>query len=388
MTQHELNYYMDKVSSAMPNEIKKYIQDEEEKIVTENVNITIDEKELFNDSNEIIEIKYGNEIYKTWTVKLISPLVVKACKERYPDSLVIRGIIDYVIFDNKSDDIIPVEIQKTSINNRDKKFNHANFEQQMKTQIEINIKTHGICWLFFDYDYHRLLKSESIGKSTSIDMTWLVKYMKENTLKTFAIRYDGIVKELTTKDFDFLKNISQICSVGESNDERILTKNSLKIKKKLLYGYKFTQEEITKFENDFDNRTDKNCTSIIEYFMKSNNERCKLYGYLLHSINDLPNINNMLSCKSINKHKRELTNGVTLGILWRNDLNGHDKNAHIQFVDTFNIAQYFPGYVKNKEMWDYCKIKQRIFSISEFNGIIEGTFNYEFIKKQSTMEDF
>ncbi len=39
-------------------------------------------------------------------------------------------------------------------------------------------------------------------------------------------------------------------------------------------------------------------------------------------------------------------------------------------------------------MWNYCKTKQQVFTISEFNGIVEGTFNYELIKKQSTIADY
>lgn len=78
-----------------------------------------------------------------------------------------------------------------------------------------------------------------------------------------------------------------------------------------------------------------------------------------------------MSCESEDKHKRTEA-AVILGIFYQNNFDGHNKHARIQFVDKFNIAQYFPGYLKNKEMWDYCKSKQRIFTISELNGIIEG----------------
>jgi len=366
MTQYKLNYDIENI--------------EEEKYIEEN-------EEQFDKLNGIIEIKYGNEIYKIWSVKLINSLVIKACKERYPNSLIVRGIIDYVIFDSISNDIIPVEIQKSAINNRDQTFNHHSFEDQMRRQIDGNIKNYDKCWLFFDSEYHRFLQSENVGKNTNIDLTWIVSLMREDKLKVFSIKYNGDVKELTTKDFDFLKKISQVCSIGENSDERILNMNKLKIQKRLLYGYNFTQEEITRFENEFDTRTDKKCKSSKGYFINGNNERCKLYGYILYLTDQLSTINNMLLCKLENKLKKTV-HVIILGLFEQNDFNGNNKYAHIQFVDKFDIAQHFPGYIRNKEMWDYCKNKQRIFTMNEFRGIIEGTFNYDFIKKQSTMDDF
>ena len=63
---------------------------------------------------------------------------------------------------------------------------------------------------------------------------------------------------------------------------------------------------------------------------------------------------------------------------------GNNKHARIQFIDKFNIAKYFPGYLRNKEMWDYCKNKQRIFTIDEFRGIVEGREHcLKLIKQQS-----
>lgn len=344
-------------------------------------------EEHFNEINRITEIRYGNETYKIWSVKLINSLVVKFLKEKYPNSLIVRGIIDYTIFDNKSDDIIPVEIQKTAINNRDQTFNHHSFEDQMRRQVEGNIVNYSKCWLFMDSEYLRFLQSEDVGKNINIDLTWIIKLMRENTLKVFAIKYDGTVQELTTKDFDFLKNISQVCSVGENNDERILTRNKLKIQRNVLFGHKFIQEEISRFENEFDNRADKNIAQSNRYFMKSDDEKCRLYGNILYLIANLSTTNNMLSCTLKDKLKRTI-NMIILGIFEQNDFNGNDRNANIQFIDKFNIAQYFPGYIRNKQLWDYCKKTQRIFTMNEFRGIVEGTFNYDFIKKQSTLLDY
>ena len=345
--------------------------------------------EQINNSDGIVEIRYGNEIYKTWTVKLIKPFIFKFLKEKYIDSLIIYEInrIDIVIFDNITNEQIPVEIQKTPINSGTKTFLNSQFENVIRKQLEDNLENYGKCWFFFDSEYLRFLQYGDVGKTTSINMTWLVKYMKENTLRVFTIKYDGTVKELTTKDFDFLKDVSQTCAIGYDNDERILNRNKLKIFHNVTKGYNFTQEEIIQFEIEFNKRDNKKDRSII-HFKKNNNERCKLYGYVLGAVDNLSAINNILYCTTEKGKSKRTIYAVTLELFYQNNFMGNSDHAQIQFIDKFNISQYFPGYIKNKELWDYCKKKQRIFSIKEFNGIIEGTFNYEFIKKQSTILDY
>ncbi len=385
MRQPTVMDYFNKMEIQESNgETKEIIKD---KVINEDVKIP-NTKESINDSNGIVEVKYGNEIYKTWKVEFIRPFIYRYLKERYPDSLIVREIskIDITVFDNLSNNRIPVEIQKTPLSVT-KTFSHIVFEQSIRTQIEINIKTYSLCWFFFDSEYLRYLQSGNIGKATSINMTWIINLMRENTLRVFTIKYNGDVRELTTKDFDFLKDISQTCSIGEDSVERILIKNKLEIYYNVIKGYNFTQEEITQFENDFDNRNDDKYNDSCEYFTSSNNIRCKLYGNIMLATHSLLNINKHLSCTIEDKPKRTVY-CVILGLFYQNDFYGGNKNARIQFTDKFGIAKYFPGYLRNKEMWDYCKSKQRSFSINEFNGIITGTFNYEFIKKQSTMEDY
>ncbi len=382
MTQHGLDYYMnDEKKIELNSEIRNDIKENNEQI---------------NDFNGIVEVRYGNEIYRTWKVEFIRPLIIKFLKEKYPDSLIVREFskIDITVFNNQFKNKIPVEIQKTPIQfgrcdygNKKNTFRHASFEYTMRTQIEINIKTYNLCWLFFDSEYHRFLQSENVGKAISIDLTWIVKLMRETTLKVFTIKYDGTVNELTTKDFDFLKNISQVCSISEDNDERILNRNKLEIFYDVINGNKFTQEEITQFESEFDNRKDIKQNDSAKFYMKNNNERCKLYGNIIGSTRQLTIINNILDCV-IEEINKSVMYTIELGLFYQNDFYAFNNNAQIQFTDKFNIAQYFPGYIRNKEMWDYCKKKQRIFTMKEFYGIIDGTFNYKFIKKQSTMLDF
>lgn len=336
---------------------------------------------LINESNEIIEVRYGDKIYKTWTVKLITPLITKFLKGLYPDSLAVRGLTDIVIFSKNPYDIIPVEIQKTPISSRDKNFNHTQFEKEIRKQLEDNVTNYEKCWQFFDSEYLRYLQYGNIPKNTSINLTWLVKLMRENTLRVFTIKYNGEVRELTTKDFDFLKDISQTCILSCDSDERILNRNKLKIKQNVLFGYNFTQEEISQFEGNFDNRNDESIKSSI-YFTKSINKKCKLYGNVLNAIGNLSSINNVLSCK-VNE-KLHTHYGVTLGLFYQNEFDGRNDYARIQFIDKFNITQYFPGYMRNKEMWDYCKAKQCIFTTDEFRGIVEGREHcLKLIKQQS-----
>ncbi len=388
----------DYVSNENPSKLYVKVENiKESNIVTyiENVNnkedIIIEEQ--INESSGIVEIIINDIVYKTWTVKHIRPLVINFLKEKYSDSLVVREInrIDLILIDNQSEDILPVEIQRTPISSS-KTFSHTLFEGSIRTQLDINVESYGKCWFFFDSEYLRFLQSTDVGKTTSINMTWLVKLMKKEKLKTFVIRHDGEVRELTTKDFDFLKGMSQICIIEHDGDERMLDRNKLKIYRNVIRGHNFTQEEITKFESDFDNRNNSEYKVVSrDYYINSNNEKCKLYGKVIKAIGNLLILNNVLSCTSEGKEKRAIF-GVVVGLFEMNDFHGNNNNSRIQFVDKFNIAQYFPGYLRNKEMWKYCKKEQRVFTMNEFRGIVEGREHcLKLIKNQSTqcnLEDY
>ena len=387
MRQPTIDELFDKLENEESiNEIKESMKD---KIITKDISVTVNKTDELYNENKFVEVKKGNEIYRTWKVKFIRPLIIKFLKELYPDSLIVREVnkIDITLFDNQTEIIIPIEIQKVpTIKN--KAFGHAEFEQKIRKQVEDNIENYGKCWLFIDLEYLRFLQSGNVGNVTNIDMTWIIKLMRDDTLKVFAINYNEVTKELTTKDFDFLKKLSQICIMGHDNDKRELNRNKLKIYKNIIKGYNFTQEEITNFENAFDNRNDTNIERSILYFTTSDNKRCKLYGNILEAVGALPSINNILSC-TIDK-TIYTTYAITIGLFHQNEFYGVNKNARIQFIDKFDIAQYFPGYLRNKEMWDYCKNKQRIFTIPEFRGIIEGREHcLKLIKNQSmSLEDY
>ena len=360
--------------------IKKKKDDETEENVKLKTNSNSKENTNYiNEPNGTVEVTNKSGTYKLWKVEFIRPLITKFLKTIYLYSLIAREInkIDSTVFDNQSKDIIPVEMQKTSLQIRDDSvtFRHVGFEQSIRTQLEDNIENYGKCWLFMDSEYLRYLQSGDVGKGTSINLTWIPELMKETTLKVFSIKYDGEVKELTTKDFDFLRDLY-------TDDERVLNRNKLKIFHNVINGYKFTQEEISQFENEFISRCDNTCKTSVDYFRKNSNKRCKLYGNVLNFVNKLSHINNILLCRINDNLYTQY--GVILGLFHQNDYYGGCKNARIQFVDKFNIAQYFPGYLRNKELWDYCKTKQRIFTIDEFRGITEGREHcLKLIKQQS-----
>jgi len=302
--------------------------------------------------NEIIDIIINNVTYKIWTVKLIKPFVNKFLKEKYLDSIIVPEInqIDNTLIDNKSDEIIPVEIQRTVLRHktdyRKSGFTHSTFEDYIRRQINTNIRDYGKCWFFMDSEYLRYLQSDDIKNTTvSIDMSWVVELIQENKLKVFGIRYDGVVKELTIKDFDFLKELYTV-------DEAIINKNKLKILRNIIKGHKFTQEEIDKFytkfsDNKLNNDNKKSCSS---YFINSDDERCKLYGHILYSIGDLNLINDVLDMNVYNIHDKQ--NLVHIGIfeIVGNYASGQRGN-NMRFIDKFDICKYFPGYLRQKKHW-------------------------------------
>ncbi len=325
----------------------------EKGVKTENANKHTKNSEFMNELNGIVEVRYGDNIYKTWKVKFIIQYIIKFLKEKYPNSIAVHELnkIDIVLLNNQSNDEIVIEIQKTPIDTATKKFMHSSFEGQIRKQLEDNIENYGKCLFFFDSEYLRYLQHGNIGKCISINLTWLVKLMRENTLKVFVIKYDGEVRELSTKDFDFLKNTSQICSIGEDNDERILNRNKLKIFHNVINGHKFTQEEIDMFIEKFDERINKkDKTGAMEFFKKNNNERCKLYGYILQSLGSLSSINKILDMNNSNCSDRRYAIFMGIFEIIGNYASGNCGN-NMKFIDKFNVAQYFPGYLRREEHW-------------------------------------
>lgn len=60
------------------------------------------------------------------------------------------------------------------------------------------------------------------------------------------------------------------------------------------------------------------------------------------------------------------------GLIHRSGGGTNDKFARITFVDNSNIAQYFSGYIKNKELWDYLRVHP--VDTKTFHTIVRGEY--------------
>ncbi len=358
MTQLNMNNYLNEEENDKLN------------ISTENIIEEIDDKQLYESKelNQIKEINIDGIIYKIWSIKWITPYLIKYIKETYPDGLVCPfNRIDFVIFDNKTGDIIPVEIQRTILNRNH--FGHSQFEGAIRKQLEDNIENYEKCWFFLDEEYLKYLHNGIKRKDISINMDWLVLYMKDYKLRTFSINYDGVVKELTTKDFKFLEQISNTCMISYDSDNRILNRNKLKMFINVMKGYEFNQEEIDKYQKDYIENSDKKKSQASgDFFRKSKNIRCKLYGYILQSLNCLITINNCLDMDSTNRHDKY--HATVLGIF---EVIGHSCHGNtIKFTDKFDICKYFPGYLRQEKKWNF--YRGNSIAANTFTDIINGVY--------------
>lgn len=341
-----------------------------------------DFKEGFNivridELRKLVSININNEIYKIWSVDYIKPILIDFLKSKFKNCLISQEIndIDFVVIDNDNNDIIPIELQRTIFDNKSKgTFQNAQFEKSIRIQIDDNIRSSGKCWFFFDAEYLRYFQNGVLSKLISIDMNWFIEYMIKEKLKVFVIRYDEYVKELSIKDFDFLKQI-------HSDDEIFLDKNKLKIYRNVMNGYNFTQSEIDEFYEEYDNLLikDKSGTKSRDLLSKSKNEKSVLYVNILRALSTLPGINELMDLKMI--ERRRLFEAKTLGLI---DLVSSYRNRSVsKFVDKFDIAKYFPGYIRNEEAWNV--FKHRNLSNVELNCLCRNNLKS---KNQPCVDDF
>jgi len=317
------------------------------------------------EQNDIIDIYINNETYKIWSVNYIKYFLIEFLKMKIPNCLISQEIndIDFVIINNENNEIIPVELQRSIIDGTNKTFQNAQFEKSIRIQLEDNIRSSGKCWFFFDAEYFRYLQNPKLNKATSIDMKWFVEYMKEEKLKVFVIKYNGLVKELTSEDFNFLKEI-------HSDDEIILNNNKLKMYRDVLKGYKFTQKEIDDYYEELDGLLvkDKNDIKNRDLLLKSKNSRNVLHSNILRTLRALPSLNEILNMKMVNRTR--LSEATYIGIFEL--VSSHGNRSIMKFVDKFNICQYFPGYVRNKEVWD--RYKNCNLSNNQIDDLCKGMY--------------
>ncbi len=331
------------------------------------------------ESNDDVNNKESDKLirfkgYVFWNkAKLVKSYIIQFLKKTFPGKLIVPEFnkIDLVILSEN----IPVEIQSTPTY-KNRSIMHSDFENMIRRQIEDNIENYDKCWFFFDSEYYRFL-SESTNTQISVNLDWLSKYVKENKLKIFTIKYNGEIKELKYSDLDFIRNLSNTCKIEYNNDDRTLNRNKLKIMTNVLEGHKFTQFEIDKIIDNFNKRGTVGDNECLENFLiKGNNNREKQYGNILHGMGNLNSINDFLdmnsSCTKASKSNAERLNIVEMRT---------GRDSRTKFVDRFNICQYFPGYLRNKDNWN--RIKDSHFTDNQLREVF---FTFKSRKQKSMFE--
>ncbi len=321
----------------------------------------VDNKQICDNGSGIVSIRRNEIDYTFWTYDdVVRPYIKKFLKEKFPGKLVVDELnkIDLSV----PEENLPIEIQTTScVGNV---VHYSDWESSIRTQIDKNMAGCNRCWFFFDSDLLRSMKQASRGMS--INMDWFRKYMKEEKLKVFTVSYDGVINELEYKDFDFLSKVSQTCSISAETDDIILDRNKMMIFTRVTRGYKFTQDEIDTYRDDW--TKNGNGKTFNDFLLgKRQNSRENLYGHVLKAIGDLPSINDVLSCRPNKKHyNRQGSLAKILGIF---DIKGIN-NATIKFVDRFDICKYFPAYLRSKDIWS--KLRGRVLNSRQFHNVTTG----------------
>lgn len=328
---------------------------------------------------EIIE---SNKDY--WLAEDVTPYVIDFLMKTFPESIIIREFnkVDITVLDEN----LAVEIQSSS--KRHGWISISEFEDNIRRQIEQNIEIFGKCWLFLDKQL-LIYINNSTSKNISVNLDWLYQLWKSEKVKTFTITCDGIIEEMVKDDWNFLSKKSQTCIISSDNDNRVLNRNKSIILCNILKSCGFSTNEINILYNLFLSRNDKKKHDTFKGCLSKseNTNREHLLYEILHGMTVISHLNNfMYGISNDNDVNKYLYNGVVLGLFERNDAHPKSNQMRIHFSDKYNIAKYFPGYIRNKEMWD-C-LKTRWLNRNEFYGVITGTYTYKLIKQQSMLKDF
>ena len=95
--------------------------------------------------------------------------------------------------------------------------------------------------------------------------------------------------------------------------------------------------------------------------------RMRLYGNILHATGSLPTVSDILDLSINNMENAHKFLSSVLGIF---DIKGVGKASITRFVDRFDICKYFPGYLRNKEIWK--KLKGLNLDYRQFSNVIMG----------------
>jgi len=293
--------------------------------------------------------------YNFWhNVDVVENYVWDFLENRFPNSIIFPELFgaDFVVLNEN----IPVEIQSTVLlfsekgtENARTIISHTQFELYIEKQIKQNVNYFGVCWFFFDSEYLRYLQNE-LTRSARINLDWLYQLMKEGKVKAFTISHDGIITEISHKAFNFLNEVSMTCKVGHNEDYRILDRNKFKIISNVLKGYEFTSEELFNLKEIFIKSGQKG--EFIGWLMRKGcSNREYLFGSILRSCGSLEFINQILDCAD-DGTKLTRSNKNLLKILGLFEVKGIANGAVTSFKDTFEIANFFPGFLRNKNIWD------------------------------------
>lgn len=301
----------------------------------------------------------NNSNDKYWKVEEIRPYIMKFIKEKFPESIMMREFddIDIMVFGPN----IPVEIQRSYLH-KGRHVRISEFEDNTRRQIEVNIKTHDVCWFFMDQNFLDYLSNNS-NRLITLDMIWLYQYFKEGSVKIFSITIDGYIRELTDSDLSILTKF-----VITDSD-----RNRSKIAFKMLKNLNYTTEEITnwydEFENDSKNgkrRTDKKIR-FANYLDEGNPKKKKLAD-IMYAISNIRYIRELLSCNMSDHYSTTIAS--ILGII--EGVSKNHRHQMIRCTDNYNIIEYFPEYFENKELWDYWRTHAVDYTV--FTKVVKGEY--------------
>ncbi len=344
----------------------------------------VETKDNNNEINGIITQIYGENRYTFWRLSdIVHHYISKFLKQEFPNSVIIREFnkIDHIVLKEN----LPVEVQSTLAYTygRRQTINHSSFEQKIEKQLKQKIDKYGKGLFFFDSEYLRYLQND-ITSASRINWDWFYRYIKEDILRVFVIRYDGLIKEVFAKDFEFISKISQTCSVRRESDERILERNKLNILSNVLEWYKFTTDEFNKMYDAF--KLSKSGDFDEWLNRDGHTEREILYYYINHAMTTLKDINNVLALRvDIDKKSNIRTYSHYMKILGLIDAKNVGRVADMRiFTDYAKIAEYFPGYIENKGLWD--SLRDRYFKYDTICGLATGMIDEKNLNCQISIE--
>jgi len=118
----------------------------------------------------------------------------------------------------------------------------------------------------------------------------------------------------------------------------------------------------------------------------SHTEREILYYYINRSMTTLKDINNVLALRvDIDKKSYIRTYSHYMKVLGLIDAKNVGRVADMRiFADYPNIAEYFPGYIENKGLWD--SLKNRYIKYSIMCSLATGEIDEKSLNCQMSIE--